>query len=1176
MAYIPLIKQTRWIDLSDEHKSLRETLEKDTKSACCEGGHEQPIMLQGAFGIGKTTTLFYLFHYAWEVLKVPAFYITLSKIVDRVKEKAAETSSGKVENSEISKIISEMIEEQIELLQDLNLDEEKDLFFPDYAENSSLSEYLNGFSPVELNIEGEENNDYNTLGQPFNANIIKAALESANTPLLLVDEFESKFYELKKYIEASGGGILRDLFDQIVQNCPFYLVIGNGPASGYEIAKEQSDVVGNDSETAASRRLKALAVPFPSVDLLIKKFLGGQPKGFVNFIWWMSRCRPGHIQKLADALKYDSLINTPSPTFLTMRIFKESIDESGEEVTYLKVKHFDNIDGYLYPLLTELLLNFEPRLIKLSKTYKDSLRSSTKDFFCAGEEDLVSLDNKLLPALSEDVKKILSKEQNKGKFDGVNYVEHINKYFHYILSALTNKKGEIAFGMVGDKERAKTFATTFLIPLFELSYDFISQYEDDSDSKINNTKDFLLECIKWIENAIKNENLDEVFENTYDLFETSRIRDDIDVYLQLSLNTVREIIEQPIGSPLLTYKGRALSNELQDVNFCDAPLITAEIDNKSIIFIPNLEEDELNTYLSRCQELLKPVLNVCHENAKKVVRIVYLSDNEYIEDFRKEILFNEDDENIPVAKLKKVDIRNFDSYQFNFGGQLSDFIDSLCKIAAIGVANGELAESEDDCILIKDVLDAISDRNWTPKKEIARTIEHYSKLLTEGDNAVINSICALSEKEYLGHLENKVCSRSDYDDRSMDWDLDGNFDDSLQLIGKRLVQLYLIEIAKEQIEEKHISEKFINILELVGRKSSTVFIEADEKSIATSIKFNDMLKVLSDKNCSNIINRIDLKSDLVKRLKSLCVLLHDEKSISSISEMFDFLDSEFDEHWIQSYGYRLSSWGSARGNTFIKFLYCLCDIESINLDEIRSEQVEYLLKIEGDIAELRESIRDNADEIKEYIYPQKSKIDKKDYFKNYLTELAKVSSLITSVKQLLDEESDKFSVLMFTESLVLHLEGIVEKAQKFSLQILSILNKLKEAKRSIFDDFQDEIDEINKNVLAKKLIELDNKENNKQYTNYEDEALWKIFIARVRNEEGFKDCIGKEYHPTRLMLIEQNDLQEVFNIINNKRMSVQTQFSEILASCKEKENKADEINNLIEWTKKLIGLNNDE
>lgn len=1178
MAYIPLIKKTKWIDLSDEHKLLRETLEIDTKAACCDNGHQQPIMLQGAFGIGKTTTLFYLFHYAWEVLKVPTFYMTLSAIVDRVKDKASESGSGKVENIEISKIISEMISEQMSLLKDINPEDQNDLFFPDYAEGNSLNEYLKDFTPVELNIEGDSSK-YSELSHSFTLDVIKAGIESSNKPLLLVDEFESKFYELKKYVEASGGGILRDLFDQIVQNCPFYLVIGNGPASGYAIAKEQSDIVGNDSETAASRRLKPLAVPFPTVDLLVKKFLCGQPKGFVNFIWWMSRCRPGHIQKLNDALKYETLQDSPSATFLTQRIFKESIDESGEEVTYLKVEHFNNIDSYLLPLFTELLLNFEPRSINISKAYKDALRASTKDFFCTSENDLVSVENSLLPALSDDVKKILSQEQDKGKFDGVNYIEHIYKYFHYILSALSNKNNEVAFSMVGDKQKDETFAITFLIPLFELSYDFISQYEDDSEDKTKNTKDFLLECINLIENSLKNENLDEKFENTYELFGTCKVKEDSELYLQFSLNTVREIIEQPIGSPVLTYKNKALSNELKEVDFEEATLIKAEYSDNTIFFIPNLDERDLELYLSSCQTLLQPFLDEAHENANKVIRIVYLADSEHIENFKNDILYYADDENenIPIAKLKKIDIRNFDSYQFNFGGQISDFIDSLCKIALVGVSNGDLNEDEDNCIDITEVIDAISDRNWTPKKEIVRTIEHYGKLLSEGDNAVINSICTLSNKEFMDSLESKVCSRNDYDDNCTEWNLDKNIDDSLNLLSKRLIQLYLTEITKEPAEKRHVSERFMNILELIGRKTSPIYIEADEESVPTSVKYNDMLRILSDDNCSRVLEGIDLKSDLVKRLKSLCELMHEEEAMSSIADAFDFFDSEFEDHWIQSYGRRLSSWGSTRGDVFIKILYCLCDIDLIDIESARNNLIIGLKNVESEVAKLRESIRENATELKDLVFPQKSKNEKKEFFGVYLTELAKVSSLIACIKQLLDEESDKFSMLMFTESLILHLKQIVGKANSFSIQIQSILLRLKEAKKSIFDSFQEEIDDIYKNDLAKKLIAIEISEsNNKQNNSYDDDALWKIFISRVRNDDKFKDCIGKAYHPTHLMLIEQNELQEVYNLIINKKNSIQSLFSDILKSCQENENKADDINNLVEWTKKLIGYDKDE
>lgn len=131
-TYIPLIKKTRWVDLSNEHQRLRETVEKDLKSGCCENGNIQPIMLQGAFGIGKSTTLYYLFHYGWEVLHTPTFYMPLAKIVEEVKKEAVNSPTGKVDNNELSIIIRKMISSQIESLKDNDWDELTDVAFPEF------------------------------------------------------------------------------------------------------------------------------------------------------------------------------------------------------------------------------------------------------------------------------------------------------------------------------------------------------------------------------------------------------------------------------------------------------------------------------------------------------------------------------------------------------------------------------------------------------------------------------------------------------------------------------------------------------------------------------------------------------------------------------------------------------------------------------------------------------------------------------------------------------------------------------------------------------------------------------------------------------------------------------------------------------------------------------------
>lgn len=47
-TYIPLIKRTKWVDLSNEHKKLRETVESDLKEGCNKG-NIQPINVTGGF-----------------------------------------------------------------------------------------------------------------------------------------------------------------------------------------------------------------------------------------------------------------------------------------------------------------------------------------------------------------------------------------------------------------------------------------------------------------------------------------------------------------------------------------------------------------------------------------------------------------------------------------------------------------------------------------------------------------------------------------------------------------------------------------------------------------------------------------------------------------------------------------------------------------------------------------------------------------------------------------------------------------------------------------------------------------------------------------------------------------------------------------------------------------------
>lgn len=48
-TYIPLIKRTKWVDLSNEHKKLRETVESDLKEGCNKGNIQPTNNVTGGF-----------------------------------------------------------------------------------------------------------------------------------------------------------------------------------------------------------------------------------------------------------------------------------------------------------------------------------------------------------------------------------------------------------------------------------------------------------------------------------------------------------------------------------------------------------------------------------------------------------------------------------------------------------------------------------------------------------------------------------------------------------------------------------------------------------------------------------------------------------------------------------------------------------------------------------------------------------------------------------------------------------------------------------------------------------------------------------------------------------------------------------------------------------------------
>lgn len=1156
-AYIPLIKTTRWIDLSPDHKNLRKELEQDTLKASVNEEQIQPIMLQGAFGIGKTNSLYYIFHYGWCKLKTPTFLISLDEITKAVKEVALKQPTGKIQNDQLGPFINKLLLNQIEALKGEDWSSLERIFFPEFS-GGDLNKYLKDFKQVEVI---EDSKAHLIFDNTFSKSVILEAVNTSNRPILLIDEFESKFYELKKYIETSGGGVLRELFDQIVQDTNlFYLIIGNGPASGYEIAKERGDN-NSDSETAANRRLKTKPVPFPTSNLLQRSFLKDDPKGYINFIWWLSRCRPGHILKLRDALgsiEDLKLLNTNE--LITKSIFKEPIDEGGEAVSYLKTQFFNEINGRIQAaILGKVISEFQPTEFEI-KEYKQDLRECVPYFLCCSE--IINTQIDLIPVLRDDLYSIhLKKYQEEGKFDSVNYIEHIQPYFSYILSGISDAEGNIAFGMINDSKPDEVLASTFLKPLLELTYDFISLYQDDSIKETRESLDFILNIINQINISEELGELEVFIPNTFDRFEKCKLLRNNKVFLQLSLYAIRESIEQPIGSPKLKYKNEQTTTLLENVNLKEVlPLIFQKEENLYNYFIPALSNEILDKYLEDLEKhLYASFYKKFHKDGDIVIRIIYFDKNEKIDDFRTNLLCKDGDSNHPEAiySLNKIDVVDLESYQLNFGGQIRDYIDSVSQIGIIGVLSREpaiLTLVKDESILnLKDIIKVISDRPWTEKKETIRTIEHYRKLLFDGDNSTFKSMHKIANAEYKTKLEENICKQDDF--RSNVWEY--SFLEKLIKDESESYDSYTIDVALLYLfENKSIDDNIRQLLELC--KNDFKF-DADKENVAKAVSFKNLLSILTKNKKeleSHSIN-FDLSSSFISKLTKLTDSLIYEDEINNIDEYFSFLSSKQKNGFIKSYhnvlgGYLLPE--------LTDTLYSLNYLKTLSIEDVINRITKELHELESNFSEVRVKIVTKLDELKTIL-------DESQNLSAYPENLNKALKGITLIKKvLLNEPTYSTSLIIF--SVIQHLSKVAKDAKLFNEQLDKIFDDVSTQKEKI-DLIQEEIDKLYEDGLTKKLIGFEfTIPRNNGY-------LWKkrYLKDKLKESEEYEKLFGDTknyYNPFTRPTIYPDKIEKFYKALVTITNNLNGEFNEMVSKMRAIKNSAESITQIQNFIKQLL------
>lgn len=1070
MALISVVKDAHWIDLSPNHKELREYLENSVKQVCVEHKPGKVIMVKGAFGIGKTNTLHYLFHYGWCKLGVPVLFVSLEKLFPVLEKYALEQPTKKIGNVDLCNYLDSLVKSAIEAIKTNTPNDASSLFFFDWKDGD-IRNFCAQFNQLSLKKIEKQDENYVFEGEQFNAltpEIINNAISSNNRTLLLIDEFETKFAQLKSIIDASNGGELRELFDQIVENkVSFDLIIGNGPASGYELKSENSSKGSDDAE---SSRITPKQVPFPFPETT-KVFLGTENKGLLNFAWWASRCRARHFLRLKETVgNLEKLTSKKSyAEFLSDFTFFSDPIESSEEgsspITYVKTEYFNDFseelkDEFLPKLITEI----KPTAISFDSN-RDFILKSKKYLFCS--PNTVNISQRLLPALSKDVNDgILKPLKENGIYIELDYDLTIRKYFDFFLRSIANENNEITFGMVDDVAADQSFCELFLLPLIHLSYDFITLYEEESITRNKQAAELLLNILSDVKNKMEKKEIRTLFPSTYALFKKNDYLDG-NGFIQLSLGAIRETYEQPIGEPKLNYKNTDLESKIESLNTLrnNIPVLKYSKNDVDFYFIPNLPEDRLSDYISILKKYCNDTLfNANHTNGKNVSTFIYFTEhNQLIENFKNFVLFRNGDTNTPRAgfTLQKLNFEFIKSQVLNFPSQTSDFLDSILKIGIVGLQNSDLngelqCKIDNGTLEIKEIVSVIKQPTWTERKETRRTIEHFEKVVFTNEESELVKMTKKARKNYDDKLLEIIPQKPKLS-QVLDKYIISNalFSGSTEygLFTKKIINLFLYE-------HTELPNELLNVLK--EAYDSGLKPNKEEKDAKLSfLEFKTFIQNHGNELKSHK-EKFNVEDSVLQSISQLSDILLEGNKSANITKFCEFLNG-YEKPFTESYEREINSLYYSGKHPIFETIYNNNFASSIDRTNAKTVLISQISQKKQSISNLRTTLAPVIDELKEVL-----KLDDTPF--DYSTKLGDFSSKILIALERLLEIDNTISILILCNEILSHTDKLIEGATLFSQQLTRLKNTL-QSKFSQINSVQEKTnavfaDKFHNNVLV--------------------------------------------------------------------------------------------------------------
>jgi len=530
--------ETDWEDLTDRHRDRRERGEANIAGFSDEGSNASYVV--GAIGAGKTQLLTHLYKYSYSEVGQPALFLSLGELLDLVEpEIGYPEKTQSISQEQFHSEVETIVERELARVHDaISSGEElsSDLLLLDAARVTDVKEYaeLLGLSVDEL-VE---------------------ITSRADEVTLIVDEMEESYARLEEMIRSTTGP-LRDTVDRIqTGKSRFYLIGGFGYASVHEIGE------------AEYRRVETLTLPIIKPDNIEDIFGETLSQPERNFIWWMSRGRPGWLETAQEAHSYhsgnvdgayDTLGEIPGTTMSRVSMLSmEDLEEFCGDIGY------DERDLTAYTIFT-------PAPTCLERLDEGTTVSRLKNTGAP-----VMLTEELLD-IETVTEAFLGGVQSHDSYDEYDVADQvIRRYVSRFLRSIADEADQIVFGDAASAtfQHGEVCRDRMLAPLAERVHDLALE---EAGEEHQETIDFLYELAQFVENAdisALSRDFDEFIEVFSDQSENSLTTSG---YLGPAFGSLVAVFPSLITNPRLTFAGTARTESEQFtelvgiLNAMDAP-----------------------------------------------------------------------------------------------------------------------------------------------------------------------------------------------------------------------------------------------------------------------------------------------------------------------------------------------------------------------------------------------------------------------------------------------------------------------------------------------------------------------------------------------------------------------------------------------------------------------------